>query len=489
MSLLRKANEHQGNQDLLTSPIFTMPVLNQTQKYSVLPALPFPQYGLLAGLSDILEGQDSSKSTLVCQSQDPRIFFNISTPSSTFICGSQGSGKSHTLSCLLENCLISSKANHLPRPLTGLVFHYDTFISDHGGSPCEAAFLASNSKVKVRVFCSPTNIHIEPLRIKQSDLNTKRMLDLMAVARDDGPMPLYIHTVKRILRDMRISEQEAGTSFDYSEFKRHVMDSGLTPAQLSPLTQRLDTLESFMSASQAATLDSSPKTKGKGKVGAVEHGNDWNSKPGCLTVVDLSCPCVTPEETCSLFNICLSLFLEQDPAVGRVVALDEAHKFMNSSAEATTLTITLLSTVRLQRHLGARIIISTQEPTISPAILDLSSMTIVHRFTSPDWLHSLKSHLAGASDLLDQQPTSNHTADAGSNELKVREKNGRARRIFNEVIRLRVGEALLFSPSAIVGWGPRLDSCTEAERLGSGYLKIQVRARLTTDGGKSLIAI
>jgi hypothetical protein len=63
------------------------------------------------------------------------------------------------LSCLLENCMIPSIASKLPNPLTGIVFHYDTFISDDGGSPCEAAFLASNPKIQVRVLCSPTNFH------------------------------------------------------------------------------------------------------------------------------------------------------------------------------------------------------------------------------------------------------------------------------------------------------------------------------------------
>jgi len=94
----------------------------------------------------------------VSAEHDPRIYQNITAPSSVFICGSQGSGKSHTLSCMLENCLLPSEANSLPRPLTGIVFHYDYFTSDAGGSPCEAAYLSSHPAVKVRVLCPPTNI-------------------------------------------------------------------------------------------------------------------------------------------------------------------------------------------------------------------------------------------------------------------------------------------------------------------------------------------
>lgn len=129
-------------------------VVNQDGEETVSDGI--PQLGLLAGsmhkLSLIKKGEAFSKET------DPRLFFNVSHPSSVFICGSQGSGKSHTLSCLLENCLIQSKAGKLPNPLTGLVFHYDTFFSDVTGSPCEAAFLSSHPDVKVRVLCSPTNI-------------------------------------------------------------------------------------------------------------------------------------------------------------------------------------------------------------------------------------------------------------------------------------------------------------------------------------------
>lgn len=158
LNLLRPGPTQQGFQEVATAPIFTMPVLEHAEAVAARHFSPaFPQYGLLAGLADAIREDSKCEGPGHQFGQDPRIFFNIAAPSSTFICGSQGSGKSHTLSCLLENCLIPSDANRLPRPLTGLVFHYDTFISDVGGSPCEAAFLSSDPKIKVRVLCSPTN--------------------------------------------------------------------------------------------------------------------------------------------------------------------------------------------------------------------------------------------------------------------------------------------------------------------------------------------
>ncbi|KUJ12771.1 uncharacterized protein LY89DRAFT_592320, partial [Mollisia scopiformis] len=456
-----------------------MPVLKHSKHL-------FSQYGFIAGMSDSLDRESTDAEDPVAGTQtDPRLFFNISAPSSAFICGSQGSGKSHTLSCLLENCLMKSHISKLDNPLAGLVFHYDSFTSDLKGAPCEAAYLSSNPNIKVRVFCSPTNlqtikrtylgmnVQIEPLRINQSDLNTKRMLDLMAVSSDDGPMPLYLHAINRILREMRMVQQQTNGSFNYAEFKRLVADCNMTPGQLAPLTQRLDTLESFMPRSQTQVDNKEQARKKKN-----ESGNDWTITPGSLTIVDLSCPCVTSEGACALFNMCLSLFLEQKTTVGRVVALDEAHKYMNSASEATALTNTLLSSIRLQRHLGTRVFISTQEPTISPKLLDLCSLTIVHRFSSPDWLRCLKSHLAA----LDVEEDSVHS------------QKSKIINIFNKIVKLRVGEALLFAPSATIGIGVS-DSpgskLPEAKmlRLGLGFLKIKIRARITADGGKSVLAI
>jgi hypothetical protein len=154
--LAHTSNERPAMMDhLTTSPLFTMQNLTDNTK-TISPTVPI-QCGLLAEI--LLERGDAVATLPPDQDDaDTRLFFNITTPSSIFICGSQGSGKSHTLSCLLENCLAVSDATVLPRPLSALLFHYDTFISDDGGSPCEAAFLASLPGVRVRVICAPTNL-------------------------------------------------------------------------------------------------------------------------------------------------------------------------------------------------------------------------------------------------------------------------------------------------------------------------------------------
>ncbi|KAG6066588.1 hypothetical protein E4U16_004702 [Claviceps sp. LM84 group G4] len=586
LRLLKLHSKDLDDREIVNAPIFTEAVRHHLDGREVSDALLFSQYGLLGGevaklreLSSRTSNREtvssgniftpvssttmssrcsstgsssgngngsssssgSSSSNLTHEEMKPEdapfVHYNVAAPSSTFICGSQGSGKSHTLSCMLENCLLESDANTLPKPLTGIVFHYDAFSSDANGQPCEAAHLSSNPHVRVRVLCSPTNVgqmkitygrfknvEVQELRLSQRNLNTRRMLDLMAVSSTQGgALPLYFHIIMRILKDMRIEQQKSpGSYFNYRTFRDALKETSLSKDQTGPLNQRLETLESFMAQEDVGRVKYSA-TRGASRA-QVDTATRWEGKPGQLTIVDLSCPCITAESACALFNICLSLFLEQNTKTGRVIALDEAHKYMTDSAESQTLTESLLATIRLQRHLGARVIIATQEPTISPKLLDLCSITIVHRFTSPDWLQSLKKHLAAAQPNLIQS-SSTEIAESGDH-VAILNRPDALTALFARIVALRQGEALLFCPSALIGaqksesvipedgaakdgfadWAKAQNGTAGSQedqqdhnvlvdasgnrlvRLGCGVMHIRVRERVTDDGGQSIMA-
>jgi len=59
-------------------------------------------------------------------------------------------------------------------------------------------------------------------------------------------------------------------------------------------------------------------------------------------------------------------------------SIDEAHKFLRSSVEAQKLTSDLAAIVRQQRHLASRMLVATQEPTVSGELLDLCNASIAH---------------------------------------------------------------------------------------------------------------
>lgn len=121
-----------------------------------------------------------------------------------------------------------------------------------------------------------------------------------------------------------------------------------------------------------------------------------NLQPGTLTIVDLSDPFLDDATVCMLFDICLGIAREERPSCGLVIALDEAHKYMNQLPAAANFTDRLLTTVREQRHIGTRIVISTQQPTISEKLLDLCSVSIVHQFKSPAWFQAIPAYLGAA---------------------------------------------------------------------------------------------
>lgn len=138
---------------------------------------------------------------------------------------------------------------------------------------------------------------------------------------------------------------------------------------------------------------------------------------------------------------------------------------MGSSTASESFTEALLHAIRVQRHKNVRVVVSTQEPTISPKLLELCSFTLVHRFTSPAWLTALRAHLTGASE-------------AG------KEEDDGGRDLMKRIVALRTGEALLFSPTAML-----TIQNGKPVRLDTDIVKFKTRMRLSADGGTSHMAI
>lgn len=409
-----------------------------------------PQYALLG-----LHVGDHSQ---ICQGEP--VMLNTATPNSTFICGSQGSGKSYTLACMLENYLLpDSDYGPVANPAAGVAFHYD---NEGSGSVAEVASLCSRG-IKVRVLVSRSNyvnrvgqymslagagenMKVQKLGFMDEHLDVERMKRLMAFSETaEGGVPLYVSVINRILREMN----EEGTKFTFQKFEKKlsVQEQSFAANQKSMLNLRMDILRSFMHK---------PQLDRKGKI--IKEDNLFKTEPGSLTIVDLTDPFVDQTTACVLFDICLGLFTENASKDGMAVVLDEAHRYMNAAAAAVTFTESLLTTIKMQRHTGTRIIIATQEPTISPRLMDLCSITIVHRFSSPAWFAAIKDHLAAASE-------------AGRQEM------------FEEIVKLNAGESLVFSPSSFL--------CLDHQgkgKLGTGVMKMKTRGRKGIDSGKSKMA-
>jgi hypothetical protein len=308
------------------APIFSRIIKEGVRNFEI-NGPTFPVYGHL-GLRLATYGEGSEKEDK--QAEDNLVYANINAPWSAFICGSQGAGKSHTLSCMLESALMSD-GNLGPNtnPLASILFHYDKHAGQAAGQICEAAYLASKG-IDVEIFVSPSNLwamqrlynlpgiskkkqpKVRPLLLHDKQINIANMKALMNIDSSDGKAPLYMAVVNKILRNMAIDRQ--GTvGLDYNRFKRDLAASQLTPSQSEHLNMRLQLLESFLHRSAGNSLQQLA-------------GEGFGPRAGALTIIDLSCPFVTAGDACMLFSICLSLFLGSRNTYGLLIALDEAHK-------------------------------------------------------------------------------------------------------------------------------------------------------------------
>ena len=147
------------------------------------------------------------------------------------------------------------------------------------------------------------------------------------------------------------------------------------------------------------------------------------------------------------------------------LACAQSRQYMTDVPASKVLTNSLKTIIRQQRHFGIRVVISSQEPTISASLIDLCSITIMHRFTSPEWLTILEQHisLTGEND---------HRSDK--------------KKLLQDIMSLKKGEALVFAPSAFIG----LNDVTARRRSGTNsLLRIRTRKRMTWDGGRTLTCI
>lgn len=150
--------------------------------------------------------------------------------------------------------------------------------------------------------------------------------------------------VREQLRQI-VFDKRDGRGLDYTAFKARMDQQDFTPVQRNLLHMRLELLESFLDGllenigivcyeDRMPERYKASKAHDQKKVWINEQvakrkalPDIWSCEPGSLTIVDLTDPLVQDgESACAMFNMCLDLFLENQPEGGTMLALDEAHK-------------------------------------------------------------------------------------------------------------------------------------------------------------------
>ena len=318
------------------------------------------------------------------------LFVNINDPWCLITVGIQGSGKSHTVMHLVENCCMNFPGrNFLHNKMTTLICHYDPDLRNY----CEAATLALHDSSNVHIIVPPDvyfdrkkfysdlpRVKIHPLLFNFRNLSVEHMRKLMTV--EAGDNILYMNVLKNTLR----KHQKEGTQFSsIRELENELLKKDLQKQQIAPLKQRITLLQSLLAGEQE---NEKVKQDAQSNKTFLEDIRSLFKEKGAVIILDLSNPFMDQGEACGVFNILVDMFVQYPLDHGKVLCFDEAHKFLSKSNELAN---TIILTARELRHHGIRLLVSTQNPDVLPdELMELSSLAVLHQIFSPRWIHYLK---------------------------------------------------------------------------------------------------
>ncbi len=351
-----------------------------------------PEYDILIGKSS-----PSSQYGILGESlHGKKIAIDLSETNTISLFGVQGGGKSYTIGTISEMVLKQfNKVNELPAPLAGVIFHYSESMDyepeftsmiypndkeaelnklkeRYGAEPDnieDVIILTPKDKIEERQAEYPS-IEVLPIAFNSKELNVQDWLFILGAVGNDSA---YIKQLKAIMK----------------EHRRNITIDGIT-----------DSVEA------SELLSNSQKALARQKLSfAREYIDDSfmlrdSLKPGRLIIVDLRDEFIVKDEALGLFVIMLNIFSAVKNVNGahfnKFIVFDEAHKYMDNK----DLTGNIVTAIREMRHKGVSIMIASQDPPSLPnEIIELSSVVLLHKFNSPQWLKHIQKSITQLSTL------------------------------------------------------------------------------------------
>jgi hypothetical protein len=391
-------------------------------------------------------------------------FVDVAEPFSLVCVGRQGTGKTHTLNVVLESCMssfpqpVEAAVISLKMPMCGLVLHLGSCadnvcgalglyalspqLNDLGVAPFQESqqitvLVSPNYRLQRTEFYKrfPDNMHlnVKTLRFQWDKMDAAQLKKLMGL--DESDHQFYVGDMLRRLGELHRDHERPNLDTFINEF-----EATCSRSQLAPMQQRLNLLRSFV------TEDNDPECAELPSL----------MQPDNYIICDLTDPTLSEIEVNSVFQVLLQQFRQTYvPSCGKIVAFDEAHKYLVSDQKSNSLSKDIVSTVRQIHHENIRVLLSTQSPLDLPhEIIELSTMMVLHEFQSREWYKYLES------------------------KLSLPAKG------FEIVKKLESGHALLCSNKIMQSLldGSRKD---DARLEDSESIVVQVRKRITNDFGAS----
>lgn len=321
--------------------------------------------------------------------------------------GVQGFGKSYTLGVIAEMAsMASSGINVLPSPLATVIFHFhksdayepeyvsavlpnrktsevDRLLEEYGASPRglrDVVLLAPEAKVEQRRREYP-GVLVAPIKFSSSELGAEGWKFLLGAYGNDS---LYVRQLVAIMRRHR-------DRLSLAAFR-----DGIAQADLPKSATRL--AEDRLALAEPYIDDDRPLT------GLL--------CPGRTVIVDLRDEWIEKDEALGLFVVMMRIFAAsryEGREFNKLVVFDEAHKYISES----DLIEQVVGTIREMRHQATSVVIASQDPMSLPrSIVELTSVLILHRMTSPQWLKHLRGAIVALDDLQDGAVTSLQPGEA-----------------------------------------------------------------------------
>ncbi len=363
------------------------------------PAVPESLKKHVAPSFDILVGKNSPGAQFGMLGKSihgKRVAIDLSETNTISLFGVQGGGKSYTIGTVSEMVLKQfDQVNKLPSPLAGVIFHYSESMdyepeftsmiypndnerelhklrSEYGAEPDrveDVILLTPRDKVEERQSEYPS-IEVHPISFHPRELNVQDWMFLLGAIGNDST---YIKQLKAIMKEHRrnLSIEAISDSVESSEL--------LSNSQKSLARQRLSFASDYVNS------------------GFVLRDL---LRPGRLVIVDLRDEFIEKDEALGLFVIMLNIFSSvknyKDQHFNKFIVFDEAHKYMGNK----DLTGNIVTAIREMRHKGVSIMIASQDPPSLPnEIIELSSIVLMHKFNSPQWLKHIQRSITQTSIL------------------------------------------------------------------------------------------
>jgi len=322
--------------------------------------------------------------------------------------GVQGAGKSYTIGTVTEMTMRQfSKVNKLPSPMASVIFHYSESMDyapeftsmvypnddenqiaklkeEYGADPKnirDVVLLCPETQVEQRKREYP-DVQVYPIGFDSGELNVQDWMFLLGATGNDST---YVKELKQIMKKFR-------NNMTLANIKNGVKCSTfLSTSQKNLALQKLSFAEDYISD------------------GDLLHRH---LKPGRLIIVDLRDEWIEKDEALGLFVVMLNIFANVKEVEGSIfnkfIVFDEAHKYMNNPELVDSIT----TTIREMRHKGVSIMIASQDPMSLPnKIIELSSMVLLHKFSSPAWVKHIQKSITAL-----QTITATEMSSLGSGE-------------------------------------------------------------------------